>query len=71
METGLSDGSQVEIVNGLSNGDTVYYLKAESSDSGFDMSQDMMGGFGQDMPGGEMPSGGMPEGGPDGFDFSK
>ena len=71
VETGLSDGSQVEIISGLKSGDTVYYLKAESSDSGFDMSQDMMGGFGQDRSGGEMPSGGMPEGGPDGFDFSK
>ena len=72
VETGLSDGSQV---NGLSNGDTVYYLKAESSDSGFDMSQDMMGGRGQEMPSGEMPSGGMPDsggqGGPGGSGFSK
>ena len=66
VETGLSDGSQVEIISGLKSGDTVYYLKADGSESGFDMSQDMMGGFGQDMPGG-----GMPEGGPDGFDFSK
>ena len=76
VETGLSDGSQVEIISGLKSGDTVYYLKADGSDSGFDMSQDMMGGFGQDVPGGGMPSGGMPEGGmpeggPDGFDFSE
>ena len=65
-----------EIISGLKSGDTVYYLKADGSDSGFDMSQDMMGGFGQDVPGGGMPSGGMPEGGmpeggPDGFDFSE
>ncbi|WP_050642451.1 MULTISPECIES: HlyD family efflux transporter periplasmic adaptor subunit [Clostridia] len=76
VETGLSDGSQVEIISGLKSGDIVYYLKADGSDSGFDMSQDMMGGFGQDVPGGGMPSGGMPEGGmpeggPDGFDFSE
>ena len=75
VETGLSNGSQVEIVSGLVNGDTVYYLKAESSDSGFDMSQDMMGGRGQEIPSGEMPSGGMPDsggqGGPGGSGFSK
>ena len=33
METGLSDGSQVEIISGLEEGDTVYYLKAKSTDS--------------------------------------
>ena len=72
VETGLSDGSQVEIISGLKSGDTVYYLKAESSDSGFDMSQDMMGGFGRGtVRWRNVRSPGMPEGGPDGFDFSK
>lgn len=37
VETGLSDGTNVEIVNGLSEGDTVYYTRVgnDSSESGF------------------------------------
>lgn len=42
VETGISNGSQVEITSGLEEGDTVYYLKAESSDTS----------SGQNMPGG-------------------
>ena len=58
VETGLSDGSNVEITGGLSEGDTVYYTRTEgeSRNSG-------TGGFGD----GQMPS--MPsdmQGGPGG-----
>ena len=60
VETGLSDGSQVEIISGLKEGDTVYYLKAESTDSsqGFDMAE----GQERAMPDGEGFGGGMPDG---------
>ena len=60
METGLSDGSQVEIISGLEEGDTVYYLKAKSTDSseGFDMA----GGQEKAMPEGEGVGGEMPDG---------
>lgn len=71
VETGISNGSQVEITSGLEEGDTVYYLKAESSDTS--SGQNMPGGMdGQgsmpDMNGGEAPSGGQAPsgGGPDG-----
>ena len=77
VETGLSDGSNVEITSGLKEGDTVYYYReASESSSGspsfgnFDFSK--MGGNG-DMPtppsgdfkgfsGGEKPSGERPSG---------
>lgn len=63
VETGLSNGSQVAITSGLQEGDTVYYLKADSSDSSNGSMPDMMGGFGGgSMPDGEMPSGGAPSG---------
>lgn len=67
VETGISNGSQVEITSGLEEGDTVYYLKAESSDtsSGQNMPGGMDGQGGMpDMNGGEAPSGGQaPSGG--------
>lgn len=72
VETGISNGSQVEITSGLEEGDTVYYLKAESSETG--SGQNMPGGMdGQggmpDMNGGEAPSGGQaPSGGGPGGD---
>ena len=72
VETGISNGSQVEITSGLEEGDTVYYLKAESSDTS--SWQNMPGGMdGQggmpDMNGGEAPSGGQaPSGGGPGGD---
>lgn len=72
VETGISNGSQVEITSGLEEGDTVYYLKAESSDTS--SGQNMPGGMeGQgsmpDMNGGEAPSGGQaPSGGGPGGD---
>lgn len=74
VETGISNGSQVEITSGLEEGDTVYYLKAESSDT--NSGQNMPGGMeGQgsmpDMNGGEAPSGGQaPSGGGPGGDGS-
>lgn len=59
IETGISNGSQVQVLSGLSEGDTVYYLKSESTDSS---EESMM--FGGDMDSGEMPGGGeMPSGG--------
>ena len=61
VETGLSDGSNVEITSGLSEGDTVYYTRTISdSQSG---AMQGFGGFGD----GQMPS--MPfdmQGGPSG-----
>ena len=69
VETGISNGSQVEITSGLEEGDTVYYLKAESSDSSSNMpgGMDGQGGGMPDMNGGEAPSGGQaPSGGPGG-----
>lgn len=68
IETGLSDGTNVEVVSGLNEGDTVYYSRTGSFSSNTEM-EGFMGGFGGgDMPsggfgGGEMPSGG---GGPSG-----
>lgn len=59
VETGLSNESQVEILSGLNEGDTVYYLKVGSGQS--DMSG--MKQWGGQRPGnGEMPGGGMPNG---------
>ena len=60
VETGLSDGSQVEIIRGLEEGDTVYYLKEKSTDGseGFDMA----GGPEKAMPDGEGLGGEMPDG---------
>lgn len=59
VEIRTSDGSYIEIVSGLREGDTVAYVPA-SSDRGFDMM--MPAGMGGDMPGGGMPNG-MPSGG--------
>ena len=71
VTTGLSDGTQVAILSGLEEGDTVYYLRtgSDSDDSTFPA----MGGS---MPSGDMPSGmdfggsdfggGVPGGGPGG-----
>lgn len=74
IQTGLSDGTNVEVTEGLSEGDTVYYTVINSQNG-----TDSMGGFG--MPGmggmnfnGKMNpgdfshdmGGGMPQGGPQG-----
>ncbi len=56
VTTGYSDGSQVQITSGLVEGETVYYLKAESTDSD-DFGFGMMGGGRQGRDDGGMPSG--------------
>ncbi len=61
ITTGLSDGTNVEVVTGLSEGDKIYYTKA-SADSTEQNPFMMQGGPGN----GDMPSGEMPSGGPDG-----
>lgn len=61
VTTGLSDGETVEIVEGLSEGDTVYYQRSGGASSGSaENSQGMPGGGGSEMPdmsefGGEAP----------------
>lgn len=61
---GLSNSTYVEITDGLSEGDTVYYTESEEDDSfGFGMMNFGEEGSMGDMPGGgSMPSGGMPGG---------
>ena len=49
---GLSNGSYVEILEGLSEGDTVYYTESRNNNN--------FGNFNFGMPGGGMPGGGMP-----------
>lgn len=63
VETGISDGTNVEIVSGLEEGDTVYYTRTEatSDDAESGMGQGGMGQGGM-MGGGQMPSGEMPSG---------
>ena len=51
VTTGVSDGTSVEILSGLSEGDTVYYSYTESSSDNF--------GFGMDMGSMQMPGGDM------------
>ena len=52
IQTGMTDGNTVEITDGLEEGDTVYYMRSESSSSGSsaDMQNKMPGG-GQGGPG--------------------
>lgn len=66
VTTGLSDGEKVEITEGLSEGDVVYYQKTGNQSSSFGTGEEMPGGS-QDraMPGGGQ-SGGMPGGSQDG-----
>lgn len=62
VTTGLSDGSTVEIKEGLSEGDTVYYTRSVGSDNAAGGQGSVLGGMG----GGQMPGGGggqMPSGG--------
>lgn len=61
IETGISDGSNVEITSGLSEGEIVYYNPVVSEESSSSMEDMMMGG---QMMGGQMPD--MPSGGFDG-----
>lgn len=60
VETGLSDGSQVEITSGLKNGDTVYYLKAQNTDGS--EGNNMSGGQEKAMSDGEGFDVQMPDG---------
>ncbi len=53
VQTGLSDGTNVEIISGLSEGEQIIYTKSTSGDSSETMT----------FPGGNMPGGGMQGGG--------
>jgi len=59
VTTGISDDTYIEITAGLQEGDTIAYIKTNTTDSGFGQ----MNGMGP-MPGGGMPGGGA--GGPGG-----
>ena len=63
IQTGLTDGSTVEITDGLKEGDTVYYMRSDSSQTNSSSSSDM-----PDMSGGPGGNGDMPDmgGGSDG-----
>lgn len=63
VTTGLSDGTQVAIISGLEEGDTVYYLRT-GTDSDDNTFPDMGGG----MPAGDMPED-MPANMPSGGNF--
>lgn len=74
VTTGVSDGTSVEILSGLSEGDTVYYSYTESSSDNFGFGMDMGS---MQMPGGDMSdrqgksgsdNGNGPQGGPGGGD---
>ncbi len=59
---GISDGTNVEIVSGLDEGETIAYIPTSAStQAGFGAMMMQMHGGG--MPGGGMPGGGMPSGG--------
>ena len=61
VTVGLSNGSYVEILEGLKEGDTVYYTESQDNGLGnFNFGGGMPGGG---MSGGGMPGGGMPSGG--------
>ena len=63
VTTGVSDGTSVEILSGLSEGDTVYYSYTESSSDSFGFGMDMGS---MQMPGGDRPDGQGKSGGSDG-----
>ena len=64
IETGLSDGNNVEVLSGLSAGQTVYYVQATTSDQSAARQRNMlMGGQGQMVTGGSRPGGGTGGGG--------
>ena len=68
VTTGLSDGNQVEIKEGLSEGDTVYYevySSNNSENSSKEMNFDKMGDFGGNHNGGNGGPGNPPSGSPD------
>ena len=55
IQTGLTDGNTVEITDGLEEGDTVYYMRSESSQTNSGNNSDM-----PDMSGGPGGNGDMP-----------
>ena len=63
VETGLSDGTNVEITSGLSEGEQVAYTESSSSSESEQMMMQGMGGMGgtppDDSMGGTLPGGGM------------
>ena len=70
VETGVNNGSFVEIVSGIKDGDVIYVKAPAGNDNekmqgmfGAMPSGGMPGGMGGGMQGGGMPSGGMPGGG--------
>lgn len=68
VETGVTDGNNIEITSGLNEGDTVYYsMPVTTTDSSSSETQEFNMGGGM-MQGGDMPSGGgsMPSGGSSG-----
>ena len=65
VTVGISDGTNIEIVSGLSEGELVAYIPTSTSQGNmFTMMQGMPGGGmpGGGMQGGGMPGGGMPQG---------
>lgn len=69
VETGLSDGDNVEITSGLEEGMTVYYMRSGSSDSESSSFRGgmMPGGFAGGGQGGSMPGGNRGTGGSGGY----
>lgn len=61
VETGLSDGTNVEITSGLKEGDTVYYSRGTATTAEELMQQMTQGGM--NNGGGDMPQGDAPDGG--------
>jgi HlyD family secretion protein len=63
VTTGVSDDTYIEITSGLQEGDTVAYIKTNTTGSGFGTMNGMGGMPGGDVPGSRMSGGGMPGGG--------
>ena len=63
VEFGISDGTNVEIKSGLSEGDEIIYIASTATSSSGFMMGGMPGGMGGGMPGGGGMGGGMPGGG--------
>ena len=63
IEVGISNGSYIEVISGLSEGEVVVYIPSTAGSA--DPFSMMMRGMGGGMPGGGMPGGGggMPGGG--------
>ena len=59
VEVGVTDGSYIEIISGIEEGESIAYMQMASGGS---EEMQMMGGM-PGMPSGGMPSGGMPSGG--------